>query len=612
MTERLCSMAPGLGNHLWQSTLFGFLVWGFTLVLRKNRAQVLYRLWLAASVKFLVPFSLLIGLGGMLPRPQSAAVVIPVYSVADAIGMPFIRLPVNTADMGLQLPLRKGFGKAFLATLLVVWSCGVMVVLAVWRVRWRQVATTLRRATSSEGGREWETLRRVEEKIGAHRQIALMTSEEPMEPGIVGVWRPTLIWPKRLTIRLEDEQIEAIFAHELVHARRRDNLTAALHMFVESVFWFHPMVWWIERRMVEERERACDEAVVDLGSAPAIYAEGLLKTMRFCVEAPLVCLAGMTGADLNQRVCMIMTLRWERLAWSRKIALAGFAFATMIAPIGFGVVRMVPMYGQALTSTAMPPSFQVATIKASRKDDTRAAMGFSAGGRGFYTINATARDLVQEAYGLKSTDQIEGASGWMTTEHFDVEARMEDGQAERLQAMSMGEKIEQVRLMVQSLLRERFGLKVHKSTRESSFFELEAAKGGAKLKLTTMASADPDGVKVPHPAVGPTVHWNGPGKLQATGVGMEVLTEQLSRMPELGFQGGFTMGILVVDKTGLSGMYDWTLHWSPDNASGERPETADAPPLFTALQEQLGLKLVKAKGPVELVVIDHLDRPSEN
>lgn len=610
--EWLSSVGPGLGNHLWQSTAFGCFVWGLTLALRKNRGRVRYGLWLAASVKFLIPFSVLIGLGGMLPRPHSAAVVMPVYSVADEIGMPFVGMPVNTADAGLRSPLRKQFGKALPATLLVIWSCGVMLVLALWNVRWRQVAGTLRRATRAEDGREWETLRRVEEKMGAHGRIVLMTSQELMEPGIFGVWRPTLIWPKRLTTRLEDEHIEAIVAHELIHARRRDNLTAALHMVVESVFWFHPMVWWIERRMVEERERACDEAVVETGSTPGIYAESLLKTMRFCVESPLVCLAGVTGADLNQRVRMIMTLRLERLVWSRKVALAGFALVTVMGPVGFGVLRMVPMYGQALTSTAMPPSFQVATIKASSKEDSRAAMGFTAGGRGFYTINATARDLVQEAYGLKSTDQIQGASGWMTTEHFDVEARMEDGQADRLKAMPMGEKIEQVRLMVQSLLRERFELKVHESTRESTFFELETMKGGAKLKSTAMAPADPDGVKVPHPAVGPIVHWNGPGKLQATGVGLGVLTEQLSRMPELGFQGGFTMGILVVDKTELTGMYDWTLNWSPENASGERTENADAPPLFTALQEQLGLKLVKAKGPVELVVIDHLDRPSAN
>ena len=133
-----------------------------------------------------------------------------------------------------------------------------------------------------------------------------------------GIVRPVLIWPEGLSARLDDEHIEAIMAHELMHARRRDNLTAALHMFVEAAFWFHPLVWWMERRMVEERERACDEAVVEMGSRPGVYAESLLKAVRFCVESPLVCVAGVTGADLAGRVRSIMTPRLKKLGVAGK------------------------------------------------------------------------------------------------------------------------------------------------------------------------------------------------------------------------------------------------------------------------------------------------------
>jgi bla regulator protein blaR1 len=76
---------------------------------------------------------------------------------------------------------------------------------------------------------------------------------------------------------------------------------------VEAAFWFHPVVWWMERRLVEERERACDEAVVQLGGEPGSYAEGLLKACRFCVESPLVCVSGITGASLNRRIVFLMT-----------------------------------------------------------------------------------------------------------------------------------------------------------------------------------------------------------------------------------------------------------------------------------------------------------------
>lgn len=90
-------------------------------------------------------------------------------------------------------------------------------------------------------------------------------SSNLLEPGIFGIFRPVLLWPERLSERLDDEDTKAILAHELMHARRHDNLKAALHMVVEAVFWFHPLVWWMERRMIEERERACDEAVIELG-----------------------------------------------------------------------------------------------------------------------------------------------------------------------------------------------------------------------------------------------------------------------------------------------------------------------------------------------------------
>jgi beta-lactamase regulating signal transducer with metallopeptidase domain len=98
-----------------------------------------------------------------------------------------------------------------------------------------------------------------------------------------------LVWPEQLSGRLDDEQIEAMMTHKLVHARRVDNLTAALHMLVEAVFWFYPLVWWMERRLIEDREHTCDEAVVELGGNPDVYAESLLKTCRFCVESALRC-----------------------------------------------------------------------------------------------------------------------------------------------------------------------------------------------------------------------------------------------------------------------------------------------------------------------------------
>jgi beta-lactamase regulating signal transducer with metallopeptidase domain len=136
----------------------------------------------------------------------------------------------------------------------------------------------------------------------------------------------------QLSPRLDDEHIETIFAHELTHVKRSDNLTAALHMLVEAIFWFHPLVWWMDRQMVTEREQACDEAVVEMGGDAGAYAESLLKTCRFCIESALPCISGVTGADLKKRTMEIISQRASlNMTWTKKL-LVGVAAICVLAP----------------------------------------------------------------------------------------------------------------------------------------------------------------------------------------------------------------------------------------------------------------------------------------
>jgi bla regulator protein blaR1 len=266
---------------------------------------------------------------------------------------------------------------------------------------------------------------------------------------------------------------------------------------------------------------------------------------------------------------------------------------------------------QILHADGPRPSFEVATIKPASPHETQSAMGFSDGGRGFHTTNASVRDLIQEAWNVKSTDEIENVPGWATGQKFDIEARMSDGEAASLAKLPFGERVNQVRLMLQTLLEERCELKLHSSFRENSFFLLLPAKGGPKLESAQMTAADPATKAAAHPAVGPRIQWKGPGVVEAAGVSMPMLTEFLSRQPELGFDGGFTLGDLVVDKTGLTGSFDWTLTWQPESdPDGDTTGNANRPTFFTALREQLGLELKRTKGQVEVLVIDHVSRPS--
>src|SRR5207244_2245760 len=132
--------------------------------------------------------------------------------------------------------------------------------------------------------------------------VEVRSSPGLLEPGVVGLFRPILLLPAGIVERLTPRQLEAVLAHEMCHVRRRDNSTSAIHMIVEAVFWFHPLVWWIGARLVEERERACDESVLSLGSEPHEYAEAILNVCKIYLESPLRCVSGVTGADLKKRI----------------------------------------------------------------------------------------------------------------------------------------------------------------------------------------------------------------------------------------------------------------------------------------------------------------------
>jgi hypothetical protein len=149
-------------------------------------------------------------------------------------------------------------------------------------------------------------------------------------------------WPHAIATRLEDTHLEAVLAHEVCHVRRRDNLTAALHMVVEAVFWFHPLVWWLETRLVEERERACDEEVLELCGHRRIYAESILKVCEFCVESPLACVSGVTGADLKRRLAQILADRAVlKLTLPKKPLLTATASLVVAVPIVLGHATQV-------------------------------------------------------------------------------------------------------------------------------------------------------------------------------------------------------------------------------------------------------------------------------
>ena len=227
------------------------------------------------------------------------------------------------------------------------------------------------------------------------------------------------------------------------------------------------------------------------------------------------------------------------------------------------------------------PAFEVATIKpAAPAPDGHTHINYPPGGR-FSATNIALLALMQWAYGTPEKQILDGPP-WLSSTRFDIQAEADIG--EQIKSLTSEQSNELKRRMVQDLLADRFQLKVHEETRTLPAYDLVLAKGGSKLQ-----PSESNGKSI---GVGHT-HFNGQG------LGVTSVAEELSKI----------VGRVVVDKTGLTGRYDIKLLWTADDAQAA---DGDPPNLFTAIQEQLGLKLESAKEPVPVIIIDHVDQPTPN
>jgi uncharacterized protein (TIGR03435 family) len=260
---------------------------------------------------------------------------------------------------------------------------------------------------------------------------------------------------------------------------------------------------------------------------------------------------------------------------------------------------------QSLPSTS--PAFTAATIKPSdpnRPNIDRSSLGWNRGGS-FEARAMSLKQLIEFAhdFGYLDVDQrIIGGPKWIGSAKFDIEARCDDETTGTFGKLHEKQQIRLQQSLVQSLLADRFKLQMHHETRRLPVYALVLAAGKPHMKPS--ANANPDEFS----------DTNGPpGNWRADGVMMQALADDISGLPEMG-------GRIVVDKTGLEGAFDFTLKWTPDPTMGAAPPGLDsgiksdpsAPSLLTALQEQLGLKLITSREPVDVIVIDAAELPSAN
>ncbi len=571
-------------NHLWQCTLFalaaGLLVWAF----RKHRAPLRYALWLAASLKFLIPCSLLIAAAGtLLPHatlPPARSFLLPAI---DRINTPFQRTPQALAE-----PLAKPGPNPLPLVLFVAWFAGVAVNLFAWWRQWRHVRGAAAGCRSLPCG----------------CAFARDASASNVEPGVFGVWRPVLLLPEGIMSHLTPEQLDAILVHEFCHVRRRDNLTAAIHMIVEVLFWFHPVVWWIGLGLAEERERACDEEVLGEFGRPECYAAGILNVCRFYAKLP--CVAGVTGSNLKKRIELIMTHQSAtRLRVGGKLLLAAATLIVAAGPLFLGLLHTPRLQAQSA-----PTAFDSISIKHNPDPNFRGMMyQVRPGGR--FHAQVPLFLLVAIAYDLPfQSPRLTGGPDEILGEQYEIDAAPPAG---AIPPGVSGKSLDALmRPMLQAMLADRFKLVIHRQTKELPAYTITVARGGLKLKAASVKESDCSDV----PGTGVTCHdlHGGMGRgMHGTAVDMDDVALFAANWTDRP----------IVNRSGLSGLYAVdTEGWAPmrprqprtdgsPDPEGERLADPSIPSVFTIFS-RMGLNLESAKAPIDMYVIESIQRPTAN
>lgn len=314
-----------LANHLWQATLFSLLALAAAFALRRAPARARYFAWLVALSKFALPSVLLFFLAAQAgvdlssvslrdARPGAGALnVSPLLSPVTA-PEPFVRSEEPAAQESKTSVVNATETTATTArsfsltgVAFCVWLAGCALLALSWVRKACALSASIREGREVITGREADALRRVKSNFGVSREVKLVLTTAVSEPGVWGVLRPVVVLPEGVAERLEDAELETVFMHELAHVKRWDNLAGNFQRALCCLFWFHPVVWFINRQLLAEREQACDDMVVRRGGSSEVYANGIAKVCRYCLGREAAGFSKVTGSDLKRRVERIIT-----------------------------------------------------------------------------------------------------------------------------------------------------------------------------------------------------------------------------------------------------------------------------------------------------------------
>ena len=560
--------------------------------------------------------------------------VVPPWSSSAVTGRSAVKSPTE-----LRLPVQVNTETLF-SSLVTLWLAGVAILLVrlgagCWRVRGLHVAARF------EEPSRWQTIAEdLARRLGLRRRFLIVDSRCVSTPTVIGWMRPIVLLPVAALSGLTPQQIEAVLAHELAHIRRHDFLINLLQTFAETILFYHPAVWWISTRIRTEREHCCDDVAVSVCGDAREYAAALTELASWSVTHAPLAMAATRGPLLN-RVRRLLRLPESNQRFSRTTLAVAVVVTTIVGVAALGaILRAQPIGGpdgrfgppemnRLLGFTLFPGPPQLPT------DDPVVARGWRVtvgNGPSLSLIGFSGRSVIREAYGLGGMP-IVGAPRWMDDEVFDItipgDVTVVDGLADR----------DQVQMAMQQFLEDELGLTSHRETRTFPAYALVQANAdgrlGPNLKPSTV-----DCVGGQTPALFTALRER--RQTNGTPATLQPLLRRRELTPFCGFEDSIT-GLSgarvtmadfvrefhrrhsplspdreVIDRSGLTGAYDFKLEFGllPLAAVGYAHPVVGTVlqpfgirSVFTALPEQLGLKLVDAKVSHEVLVIDRINRP---
>lgn len=344
---------PLLANHLWQATLFSLLALAAVTFLRRAPARARYFVWLLALLKFALPsvflfyFAAQMGIhlpslppgeahfnsGSIAVSPLLSPVTTP--PAYQSAAEPHLReAEISGAMLTETTPGRWGSLSAIITYL---WLAGCAVLALLWLRKSYRLSVSLNKGRERNSGREAEALQRMRSLFNMSREVRLVVTPAVSAPAVWGVWRPVIMLPDGITDRLDDAELETVFMHELSHIERWDNLAGNFQRALCCLFWFYPLIWAIDRRLLTEREQACDDMVMRRGGASEAYVNGIAKVCRYCLGWEVAGLSKVTGSNLKKRVERIISNHaGQRMSASQAAILAVVSLMALSLSIAAG------------------------------------------------------------------------------------------------------------------------------------------------------------------------------------------------------------------------------------------------------------------------------------